>query len=93
MANVQIPMELFYKICDLVLWENNSIENYNAVKTGLNDKVDALLRHWNYTEYKTAETEEERQRARKKYLDSIGMRDSFRWSNEYDENMRKGSFP
>ena len=32
-----------------------------------------------YTTYKTAPTEEEREKARQKYLDSKGIPESFRW--------------
>jgi hypothetical protein len=41
--------------------------------------LDALVRHELYEKYKTAPTEEEREKARQEYLDRRGVPDSFRW--------------
>lgn len=91
--NVQIPEELFLKLCKCHLLEDTSPENIRAIQTGLQEKLDALIRHSQYTTYKTGETEQERQTARKRYLDAVGMSESFRWSDEYDERLRNGELP
>ncbi len=77
MKQVQIPEILFialvkYHLCDMPSEEI-------AIKKGLENKLDSMVKRQLYTTYKTAPTEDERERARKEYLDHIGMRDSFRW--------------
>lgn len=54
-------------------------ELYNDIKNGIDKKMDAISRRSYYTEYKTADTDVARERARQKYLDEVGMREDFRW--------------
>ena len=49
------------------------------IKKGLEEKLEALVRRELYTKYKTAKTEEEREQARKEYLDRVGIQKDFRW--------------
>lgn len=42
-------------------------------------KLDAMICHERFTQYKTAATEAEREQARQRYLESIGMPADFRW--------------
>lgn len=42
-------------------------------------KIDALVMRELYSKYKIAPTEEEKEKARKEYLDRRGVPDSFRW--------------
>ena len=49
------------------------------VKKGLEEKMEAMVRRDLYTKYKTAPTEEEREKARQEYLEKVGMHRSFRW--------------
>lgn len=77
MKSVQIPEELFiqlikYHLCDDDLWEDE-------IKEGLERKLENIINRMTYTNYKTAPTEEERERARQKYLDRKGYREDFRW--------------
>lgn len=51
----------------------------NEIQKGLEQKIDAMVRHQLYTAYKTAPTEEEREKARQDYLDKVGMHRDFRW--------------
>lgn len=51
----------------------------DEIRRGLEKKLDSMVRHEVYTKYKTAPTEEEREKARKEYLDKRGVPDSFRW--------------
>ena len=46
---------------------------------GLEKKLDAMVMRELYTKYKTALTEEEKEKARKEYLDRRGVQESFRW--------------
>ena len=49
------------------------------IRRGLEEKLDAMVRHELYAKYKTAPTEEEREQARQEYLDRRGVLESFRW--------------
>ena len=69
MKNVQISYELFVKLLLYHLAED--YDDTEEIAKGLQDKLDSMIRHQHYTEYKTAETEEEKQAARQKYLDEV----------------------
>lgn len=76
--NIQIPQELFINLCRYFLLQDT--EPSEAIIKGLESKLEAIMRHELYTSYKdTKLSPEERQEARKRYLDSVGMHDSFRW--------------
>lgn len=83
MANIQIPESLFYDILRyyLITSEGEEIpeELDKRVFDGLSDKVKKIADREIYTIYKTAPTEEEKEKARQKYLDSKGIPESFRW--------------
>ena len=49
------------------------------IKKGLEEKMEAMVRRDLYSKYKTAPTEEEREKARQEYLEKVGMHRSFRW--------------
>lgn len=79
MANVQIPVELLYDPFRVHLADQTDEDTLERIKTALEGKLDAMVKHELYTAAKTAPTAAERDAARQKYLDKIGMRDSFRW--------------
>lgn len=83
MANVQIPESLFNDIIRyyIIISEGGEVpeELDKRVFDGLIDKLQKMADRELYTAYKTAPTEEEREKARKKYLDSKGIPESFRW--------------
>ena len=76
MKNVQIPQELFMKLLRYHLLDDSCTED---VKKGLELKMNTMVERELYTKSKTAPTEEERERARKEYLDRRGVPESFRW--------------
>ena len=49
------------------------------IRQGLEQKLDALVRHELYAKYKTAPSAEEREQARQAYLDRRGVFPDFRW--------------
>ena len=49
------------------------------IHQGLEQKLDAMVRHELYAKYKTAPTAEEREQARQAYLDKRGVFPDFRW--------------
>ena len=77
MKNVQISQELFF---DLVRFHLLEMEELSLeIQKGLEAKLEAMVKQELYTKYKTAPTEEEREQARKKYLDKVGIHRDFRW--------------
>lgn len=48
------------------------------IKKGLMDKLDSLVMRQLYSKYKTAPTEEEKEKAKKEYLDKRGVPKCFR---------------
>ena len=77
MKNVQISEELFVAIMRYFMLEQ--VELLPQIKQGLEKKLDAMVMRELYTKYKTALTEEEKEKARKEYLDRRGVPESFRW--------------
>ena len=76
---VQIPEELFL---DLLRWHSFEIRDPEAeerIRHGLETKLDAMARRQMYTDSKTAATPEERDAARQRYLDAVGIHPNFRW--------------
>ncbi|WP_443703061.1 hypothetical protein [Prevotella sp.] len=76
MKNVQISHELFIALLKYFLLEQDEL--FTEIKKGLEKKLDALVTRELYTKYKTAPSEEEREKARLEYLDRRGVPDSFR---------------
>lgn len=79
MKNVQIPLETFVALCKVHLMGVDDKDTLQAVKTSLEGKLDALIKHDTYTAYKTAESPQEREKARQEYLDRVGVPQDFRW--------------
>lgn len=77
MKNVQISMDLFRKLLLYHVGLDDSGEE--EIRKELEKKLDAMVQHELYAKYKTAPTEEEREKARLDYLDRRGVPESFRW--------------
>ena len=77
MKSVQINMDLFRKL--LLYHVGLDDSGAEEIRKGLEKKLDAMVQHELYAKYKTAPTEEEREQARKEYLDRRGVSESFRW--------------
>lgn len=60
---------------------------FQRLDAGVRKKLDAMMRHDLYSLYKTGADEIIRSKARKEYLDVIGLPDSFRWSEIQDVNV------
>lgn len=74
--NIMISEELFLKIVKHHVFGLSGFEA--DIEKGLNEKLNTIEKRNLYTQSKTAATEEERERNRIKYLDAVGMRESFR---------------
>ena len=75
--NVQIPYELFLQLLQYFLMDNYDGEE--KIWSGLEKKLDAMVNREMYSKFKTAPTEEEREKFRQEYLDRKGIQESFRW--------------
>lgn len=75
--NVQIPFTLFRQLVSYHLLEDYSCAD--EIYKGLEEKMDHLVNRQLYTKSKTAATKEEREKARKEYLDKKGILENFRW--------------
>lgn len=74
---IQIPESLFVELMKYhVLGMEECLPE---IEKGLEKKYEAMMRRELYTKSKTAETETEREKARKAYLDRVGMHSNFRW--------------
>lgn len=76
---VKIDLQTFIKLIRYFTLDDHSNELYEEIKRDIDSKADKLYRHELYSQSKTADSEQEREQARQKYLDEIGMRDSFRY--------------
>ena len=77
MRNVQISEKLFFALLQYHLVAMDDV--LPEIKEGLAETLAALLSRDLYPTYKTASTEEEREKARQEYLEKVGMHRDFRW--------------
>lgn len=77
MRNVQISQELFMQLLRFHLIEDESCEK--EIKQELEKKLDRMVMRDLFGKSKTASIEEEREQARKEYLDRRGVSEKFRW--------------
>ena len=85
MKKVQIPEDLLFDLFSYFLRGDTDEFTEQAIVAALEAKLDALVKHELYTKYKTADTPQEREAARQAYLDRVGMRQSFRWSEGHQD--------
>lgn len=82
MKQIQIDEGLFWDITRYIIMTDKGEtdeELKQRVIDGLLDKLKRIADRELYTAYKTAQTAEEREQARQKYLDSKGIPKDFRW--------------
>lgn len=76
-TQVQIPKDLLLALLQYHLAGN---EDYlPEIEKALMGKLDSMVKRELYTTFKTAATEEEREKTRQEYLDKCGVPESFRW--------------
>ena len=75
--NVQIPNELYLQLLQYFLMDNYDGEE--KIRLGLEQKLDAMVIREMYSKFKTAPTEEEREKFRQEYLDRREIPENFRW--------------
>ncbi len=77
MKQIQIPEELFISLIKYHFLNMEEVQP--EIEKGLMDKMDAMAMRELYSKYKTAPTEEEKEKARQEYLNKRGVPESFRW--------------
>ena len=75
--NVTIPEELFIDLVKYFLADIRWDED--RIRSGLQEKLEAMVKRELYTRYKTAGPPVERVKARQEYLEKVGIPDNFRW--------------
>ena len=78
----KIRLELTYpEFSEILLFcaDNRDVPELDQLHRILEAKLNKLLEHELYTKYKTAPTEEEKEKARQEFLDRRGIRQDFRW--------------
>lgn len=80
---VQIPYKTFIDLIiitdDLLNGNDIELEKIQNIYQVLINKLDAMEKRNLYTKYKTAKTEEEKEKARLEYLEKAGIPKDFRW--------------
>ena len=77
---VKIEYGLFIELYKLIVHNDiDSDESFERIKQELETKFHRLVNRELYSKYKTALTKEEQEKARQKYLDSVGIHKDFRW--------------
>ena len=81
MANMRLDLSeeefmLYYRFAAEHREEDGAVE---ALYQKLEGKIDKMIEHDLYTQYKCAPTEEEKEAARQEYLDRKGVPAEYRW--------------
>lgn len=77
MANVQISQDLFMKLAKYHLLDDLTLGE--DIKKELNSKMERLIDRQIYTKSKMGTSKEDRENARREYLERKGIPESFRW--------------
>ena len=77
MKNVQISYDLFMMLVKHHLDDDDTWDE--EIQTELHRKIDAIIARTLYTQYKTADSKAEQEKARIEYLDLKGYHKNFRW--------------
>ena len=80
--SIMIPLELFDNLCSYFLRPSPDVDIeadlWDVIADQLSSKLDAMVRHDLFSQYRRAPTDEEREQARLAYLDAVGIPESFR---------------
>ena len=90
--NIQISRQLFVSILQYFLTpdldEDTQRELFDYISNEVNEKLDKMVARELFSKYKTATTSEQREQARRKYLDHKGIQSAWRTDTEVkDENI------
>lgn len=78
--NYQISDELFLELMNYFLFDERDEDTFEKIKTLLNKKCDQIIKRDYYSkQYDESLTPAQREEARQKYLNLIGMHKDFRY--------------
>ena len=77
MKSVNISVVLFFYLYDYFVYGDMS--KHDEITARLKEKMNQMQLRKLYSDSKTAETETEREAARKEYLDRVGVPEDFRY--------------
>lgn len=77
MKSVNISVVLFFYLYDYFVYGDMS--KHDEITARLKEKMNRMQLRKLYSDSKTAETETEREAARKEYLDRVGVPEDFRY--------------
>ena len=77
MKHLTIILDFFLSLIKYHIFEYYN--DYEKIVKGLKEKYDRIANRNLYTKYKTAPTEEEKEKARQEYLNKKGIHSDFRW--------------
>ena len=81
--SVRISYELFSEISEYfsLPFPESDINRYLKIQKGIIAKEEAMKRHELYTAYKSETSPGKKNSARLDYLDRVGMKQNYRWSD------------
>ena len=86
--SIQIDYDLFLNMAAYISAHVDLTDPaLKGIFSGIHEKLDSMERRMLYTAYKVAPSTEARENARQKYLDMMGIPESFRWSAAQDVNV------
>lgn len=77
MKSVNISVVLFFYLYDYFVY--GDVSRHDEITARLKEKMNRMQLRKLYSDSKTAETEAEREAARKEYLDRVGIPEDFRY--------------
>lgn len=80
--NIQIPSELFFDLCEYFLDQNGDDQLAADISAALSEKLNKIVNHDLFSQYKRTPTGAERERLRQDYLNRRGISDNFRTDQE-----------
>ena len=78
---IQISLSLYDMMASYVHdhYDPGDSWRYRRIVEGIEEKQEKQMRHNAYSVFKTSQDPDEKETARTIYLDSVGMKKSFRW--------------
>lgn len=77
MKSVNISVVLFFYLYDYFVY--GDVSRHDEITARMKEKMNRMQLRKLYSDSKTAETEAEREAARKEYLDRVGVPEDFRY--------------
>ncbi len=76
---IQIPQELFIALIQYFALDEPTKEQHEYIRQQLDNKLNRMIEHDLYSTYKNASSPEQKEKARREYLESKGIPQNFRW--------------